>query len=120
MKLIIACLVALAFAPGAWGQSTVRTQPFGARTSVLSGSIAVTDVFQSIQAANTNRLGCFIQNKGTHDMWVYFGPVASATEDTSAKVPSGSTINCISGGLIVVDQVSITGTSADLFTANFQ
>lgn len=93
-------------------------------SSNLSGTIAVTNTFQSIQAYNSNRSGCLIQNQSTSDqMWVYFGPIASATKAASFILDSshGLQISCAVGGTSVVrDQVSITGTSTDAFAANFQ
>ncbi len=90
----------------------------------LSGTIAVTDTFQSIQAYNSDRSGCLIQNHSiANAMWVYFGPVASATKDASFMLDAGHAlqISCSVGGTSVLrDQVSITGTSADAFAANFQ
>jgi hypothetical protein len=86
-----------------------------------SGTIAVTNTFQSLQAAKGGRNGCLVQNNGSHTMWVYFGPIASATAGTSYVLSAGASISCAVGGLgVLIDQVSITGTSADAFFANFQ
>ena len=121
MKMTTAVLAALlCVSSGAWGQSTVRTQPFGTRTSVLSGTIAVTDTFQSIQVANSNRLGCYIQNSASNSMWVYFGPIASATKAASILVTAGNWVSCYGGAVVLQDQISITGTSTDTFVANVQ
>lgn len=90
----------------------------------LSGTIAVTNTFQSIQISTAGRKGCLIQNQSTTDpMWVFFGPIGSATKGTSFELDSthGLAISCSVGGLgVVTDQVSITGTGTDAFTANFQ
>jgi len=90
----------------------------------LSSTIAVTNTFQSVQVYNSDRTGCLIQNQSTTDpMWVFFGPIASATKAKSFELDSthGLQISCSVGGTSVLkDQVSITGTSTDGFTANFQ
>lgn len=89
----------------------------------LSGTISVTDTFQSIQVSSPGRNGCSIQNvSGNGDpMYVFFGAVASATKDTSFKVADGQTISCAVGTLgVLTDEVSITGTAADVFVANFE
>lgn len=91
----------------------------------LSGTIAVTNTFQSIQVQVIGRAGCTIQNSSTTDtMWVFFGPIASATKATSFVLDSthGLAISCATpfGNGVLQDQVSITGTSTDPFTANFQ
>ena len=92
----------------------------------VSTTITVTNTFQSLQAASTTRKGCLIQNGGSNNMWVFFGPIASATKALSFLiVPVGNagdnSISCATGtGGVLGDQVSITGTSGDAFTANFQ
>src|SRR5258708_5207899 len=49
-----------------------------------SSTIAVTNTFQSIQASTVGRKGCTIENQSTVDtMWVFFGPIGSATKATS-------------------------------------
>lgn len=118
LRLILALLL-LAPLP-AMAQSAVRTTPFGVVSSNLSSTITLTGTFQSIQTANSERKSCLIQNNGSNDMRVYFGPIASATSAASAKLSAGSSINCAAGGIVLTDQVSITGTTADAFVANFQ
>ena len=88
----------------------------------LSGSIAVTNTFQSIQAQKNNRLGCTVQNLGANAMYVYFGSIAGAATTASAKLNAGQSVNCTLAGInyVLRDQVSITGTSGDAFFANFQ
>ena len=90
----------------------------------LSGTISVTNTFQSIQVSTAGRNGCLIQNQSTTDpMWVYFGAIGGATKAKSFELDSthGLAISCSVGGLgVLTDQVSITGTSTDGFTANFQ
>lgn len=93
-------------------------------SSNLSSTIAVTNTFQSIQVSTGGRNGCLIQNQSTTDpMWVYFGAIGGATKAKSFELDSthGLAISCSVGGLgVLTDQVSITGTSTDGFTANFQ
>lgn len=90
----------------------------------LSSTISVTNTFQSIQASTAGRKGCLIQNQSTTNaMWVFFGAIGSATKASSFILDSshGLQISCAVGGLgVLTDQVSITGTSADAFAANFQ
>lgn len=91
----------------------------------LSGTISVSNTFQSIQVLTAGRNGCLIENQSTTDvMWVFFGPIGSATKTTAFPIGGGSfppAISCAVGGIgVLTDQVSITGTSADAFTANFQ
>ena len=89
----------------------------------LSGTIATTNTFQSIQAKTNNRQGCAIQNNSTtsHNMYVYFGTITNATTSNSVVLQPGQGLSCNSGSNIVVrDPVSIAGTSGDPFYANFQ
>ena len=89
-------------------------------TSNLSSTIAVTNTFQSIQTLNSARSGCLVQNNGTNSMWVFFGPIASATKAKSVVLAAGQAVSCNAPGLLVVDEVSITGTSTEAFYAGFQ
>jgi len=102
--------------------ATVAVSPL--TSTNLSGTIAVTNTFQSIQVSTAGRQGCLIQNQSTTDqMWVYFGAIGGATKAKSFILDTahGLAISCAVGGLgVLTDQVSITGTAPDGFTANFQ
>ena len=100
-----------------WAQVTPWNRP----STNASSTIASTSTFQNIWAANPGRSGCTIQNNGTHTMYVFFGPIANATLANSAQVASGASIYCAGQfGVVLRDQVSITGTSGDAFYANGQ
>lgn len=87
----------------------------------LSGTISVTSTFQSIQVSTAGRKGCAVQNNGTHTMYVFFGAIGSATTSNSVQLAGGQSVSCAVGGIAVLtDQVSITGTSGEVFFANFQ
>lgn len=103
-------------------EQTVLTRSPEASNVNLSGTITATNTFQSVQAQNSNRLGCTIQNLSASDkMWVYFGPVASALTPTSLQLAAGASVNCAQvPGALITDQVSVTGTAGDLFYAGFQ
>lgn len=105
--------VTFSFAQG----TPVVTQPKGVTSNNNSSTISLSNVFQSIWAANSNRTACTIQNNGTHNMWVFFGAIANATENNSVVLQAGQYLNCNSGNVILQDQVSITGTSTDAFFA---
>lgn len=85
----------------------------------LSGAIAVTNTFQSIQVA-TKRHSCTVQNNGAATMWVFFGPIASATKAKSVVLAPGQSVYCSLSGVTLSDQVSITGTATDTFFAGVQ
>ena len=95
-------------------------------STVVATTISVTNTFQSIQAAQAvsgaaPRRGCTIQNNGTHVMYVFFGPIASATTSNTFQVAAGQSINCGAfPGIVLQDQISITGTSGDAFVATLQ
>lgn len=99
----------------------VSGSAFALDTTNLSGTIAVTNTFQSISPQTLSRGGCLIQNNGSNSMWVFFGPIASATKAKSVVVPAGQSVSCSTGTAApVTDQISITGTSADAFYAGVQ
>lgn len=103
--------------PAAMAQTPVVTQPQPRASGNASSTIAVTNTFQSIWAANTARTSCLVQNNGSNAMYVFFGPLASATTGASVKLAAGVGVNCSVNGIVLSDQVSITGTATDAFFA---
>lgn len=116
MKKILFGAFALTFCGAAWAQ----VPPWRAASVTVSAPITSTGVFQSVFSVNLARSGCLIQNKGTHAMWVFFGAITDATEAKGFIVPAGANINCSVGNVVLTDQISITGTSGDTFTAAAQ
>jgi|SRR5665213_139897 len=115
LSLIMALL--LSSANFSFAQTPVTTQPKSVVSYNNSSTITVTNTFQSIWIANVNRVACTVQNNGTHNMWVFFGPIANATENNSVVLQAGQFVSCNSGNIILQDQVSITGTASDAFFA---
>ena len=98
------------------------TSPVPAASTNLSGTIATTNTFQSVQLKNGARLGCFVQNNtaGSNSMWVYLGTCTAAAKATSIVLTGGQTFNCQSFSNVITDGICITGTMGDAFTAVFQ
>lgn len=105
-----------AFAQQAQPNSTIA-QVTGASIDA-SGTIAVTNTFQSLFAALQNRKSCTIQNNGTNKM--YIGVGSSPTLTNSFQVPAGATFVCATMGVTVNDAIAITGTAGDAFVAKRQ
>ena len=90
-------------------------------STVFGGTITATSTFQLVQGATGNRKGCFIQDQSaTDDMWVFFGPCASATKATSVLLQPLNGVSCSANGVLLLDAVCITGTSSDAYDAYFQ
>ena len=111
--------------PAAFAAALLAALPASAqqttRTSTdLSSTIAVTDTFQSINAANPARQGCTIQNNGAATMWVFFGAIAGATKAKSVVLTTGQSVRCNLPGVTLGDQISITGTATQEFYAKVQ
>lgn len=130
LRLALACFagaVVCLLASWALAQSPVSTYPLGAATTNVSTTITLTNNFQSVFAQSSTRRSCVIQNTGVNTMWVYFGAIAGATKAksfplapaSSAGSPGGF-VSCNNGSTVVTDQVSITGTTGDTFTATSQ
>lgn len=120
MKKILLVLGLLLFPQLAEAQEKVFTLPYQAATLNSSSTITVTNIFQSIFAAVTTKTGrtaCVIQNNGTHNMYIFFGPIVNATIASSVQLTSGQSVNCNNGPVVLNDQVSITGTAGDIFYA---
>jgi len=85
-----------------------------------SGSITAGGTYQQVFAAAPGRNGCVIQNNAASAMWVFIGPVASATHDTSYQLPANSLVpfTCSGPSGVQSDVISIDGTTAAKFFAN--
>lgn len=114
-RLFFGGLVALLFAGSAFAQTITpksSVQPNG------SGTIAVTNTFQQVFTSNGSRFACSIQNKGTNNMYAYWGPPERATVTNSVQIAAGSIAYCNNGAIVFSDPVSITGTSGDTYYAS--
>ena len=115
--LLLGVLLCLSSTP-IFAQTPVTTQPKGVVSYNSSSTITVTNTFQSVFIANPNRVSCTIQNNGTHNMWVYYGPIVNATENNSVVLAAGQSCGCNPpNGVVLQDQISITGTASDAFFA---
>ncbi len=114
---------------GLRAQAPVVTQPQGVTSFDASSTIATTDTFQlvwDVPAQGRKRMGCLVLNNSTHRQWVYFGttptkgtsvPMEPATVDNGL----GGYVSCSAGGGVVLqDQVWITGTTGDSYVAKQQ
>ena len=107
----------LAHSQQAQAPNPVTTWPVGTTSTNASGTVTAGGVYQSVFAATQLRKGCTIQNNGSHTMYVFFGPIASATHATSVQLLAGQWVKCQAGPIILQDQVSLDGTTADAFFA---
>lgn len=84
-------------------------------TLVATGTITVTNSFQSALAADNGRKGCAIQNIGSNTMYVFPG-LSGPTTASSLQLTAGQIFYC--GGpatLVITDLIQITGTANDRF-----
>lgn len=111
-------------ASAAVAQSTVVTQPQEVTTTNASGTIASGGTYQQIwprESATRGRVGCTIINQSTHTMFVFAGPIASATHANSVQLAANQAFYCSTGnGGVLRDQISIDGTTADTYYAAIQ
>jgi hypothetical protein len=86
-----------------------------------SGTIAVTNTFQTVFSASTLRTGCLIQNNGAGSMYVSEG-IPLATPPTTAKsftlVTASAPYRCdMPGGAVLTGEIDITGTATQAYYA---
>lgn len=119
-----ALLIALCGSAGA--QQPVTTQGYNvvSQTPNASGTIASTGVFQVVFTPSTTqqkRQGCTIVNKtatAANTMSVYFGkPTDTPATAKSIPLAQNQAVYCNIGGVVLNDQVWITGTAGDSFFA---
>lgn len=115
VKYLVAVLAVLASA-----LAPALADPAGSRASLQpngSSTITVTNTFQQVFAANPQRYACTLQNNGTHTMYVFLGPLTSATTSGAIQLSAGVAIYCNNSVTVFNDPVNITGTSGDGFYA---
>lgn len=118
MKKLILTLVLGLWATPLFAQQQVLTLPAPRSTYNNSSTIAVTNTFQEIWPIRAGRTDCSIQNNSASAaMYVFIGPIASATLAKSVKLAAGQAMICSIGGTVPTDAVNITGTSGDAFYA---
>lgn len=92
--------------------------PYDVSALPNSSTIAVTNTFQSAiaaPAAGSIRAGCFIQNQGFNNMFIFIGS-GSATKAKSIIIVPNAGFTCSNGAYGVEQQVlQITGTSTDAY-----
>lgn len=97
------------------------TSPLSAATTTINSTVAVTNTFQIAINANQYRNACLVQNTGTHVEYIYFGATSSATLSNAFQISPGQTISCaIVNGLVLIDQINITGTAGDGYIVTTQ
>lgn len=116
-RLLIAGLILIGASFPAYAQNPVVTQP-STRNALSTASGTATVSFVSVFAANVNRLGCVIQNKGSNNMFVNVVSLATATISNSAIVAPGASLNCALFGTVLTGQISLKGTAGDDFYAS--
>lgn len=95
------------------------TAPTGLASNPVSGTIAVTNTFQTLIASNAARRACVFQNNGTHNMYFSIAPSPSLTN--SLIVVPGAFYYCSGpANITITDTISITGTSGDAFAGEWQ
>lgn len=96
--------------------------PVDASSQPISGTVAATNVFQSLLSQYSTRKGCDIVNTGSHVE--YFSDNSTPTiggAGTFAVLP-GNHFYCASpsGGVVRSDAVEIAGTAGDAFAGDWQ
>lgn len=116
-RLLLSLLLIVANASLAFAQTPVVTQTSKFSNANASSIIAVTNTFQSIWPSNLKRNDCILQNNGAASMYIYFGPIADAVTPDSYILAANGIFRCANSGIVVNDQISITGTISQEFFA---
>lgn len=116
----------IAFCGVAEAQQPVRTQGQDviSKTPNASTTITVTNTFQVVFTPSTSqqgRQGCTIINytaTSSQIMWVYAGKATDTpTKANSVQLAQNQAYYCNIGGVVLNDQIWITGTAGDPFFA---
>lgn len=97
---------------GGSGGATI-TQPLGVTTTQTGSTVTTHAVFQAALAASATRKGCLIQNTSADIEYIFFGATASATTSNTLQVAAGGSISCVTGGVVLQDNVAISSKTTD-------
>lgn len=119
LSIVFTALVAVLICGAVAAQQPVITYQYPGASALGNGTIAVTNTFQSVFSTSLLRKGCLIQNLGSHTMFVFFGAIGGASSSAAFSLPSSAAapFSCNSGGTVLTDQISVTGTAGDIFSA---
>jgi hypothetical protein len=112
-------LTVLATGPLCDGASGTGGGPVGYNPADASGTIATGGSFQQVFAANSSRVGCWIQNPATATevLKVYFQQ-GTATLAKATDLSPGAGFNCQFGGAVVTGAISVeAATTTHAFVA---
>lgn len=81
----------------------------GAASNNNSTTITTGGAFQTLLASNASRKGCLIQNPptATENLAVFVGATGSATTVHAFTLPPGGTFQCLSGPLVITDNIAV-------------
>lgn len=82
----------------------------GVASTQTASTVTLGGTFQTAIAANASRKGCTIQNTSAlaEPLLVYFGTLGDATTGNSFSLPSGASINCYAGLIVLTGAVNVT------------
>lgn len=100
---------------GAAGPSgaTVITNPLGVTSTQIGSTVTTHGTFQAALAASASRKGCLIVNSSADTEYVFFGATGSATTSNAAPVAAGGAVSCVSGGIVLQDNIAISSQNTD-------
>lgn len=103
-----------ALPPGTNSIGSVLTAPTGVTTIETGGTTGATaGTFASALAASSLRRGCLLQNTSGSVLYVYLGPVSSATMTNSLQISAGGSFGCTPpGGIVLQDNVAVASAAA--------
>lgn len=87
------------------------SNPGAAGSTTANSTIAVTNTYQLVLAANANRKGCFFQNQGTHNMSV----ALNAAGTSAVTIAPNQPFYCGGSGIVIGDPIYVTGTMGDAY-----
>ena len=113
-KLILAGALAFLAPSIAFADGMGYLQANPRNSTDASGTITTTSTYQTVFPANTNRVGCMIQNQGSSNMSVR---VNGTTVYTLQPL---SIFYCNNSMYTIISLIEITGTATQAFAASFE
>ena len=119
-KVLLGLALVVSLAAPTAAQSPVKTQPLAVASTTIGSTIVASNTFQQLWPSSAGqtrgRIGCMVANHGAATMYLYFGAAAGATTPKSIPIAAGAIWYCNWGGIVVQDELSITGTAGQYFT----
>ncbi len=96
-------------------QGLVTTTPFQATSVISSNTVSVSGTYVTAITSSATRRGCLLQNTSANTLFLQIGTPTGATTPKSLQLLTKLFFNCASGGIVITDDINVSGVAGDTY-----